>query len=201
MIITPVRHGLEDIVGVSTTPRTPGLHMSEIYNDLYQDMEPKRFVRGSAPDPLRLEAGLALENMVEQGLKERLAWVERPGEFITAEGIIYTPDLIIWNTDPRQNRLGEIKLTWMLSREVPRTVVNSFPPQFDKWFTQMKAYCYHLDLLDARLMAYFVNGDNRPPRPELLAWDIEFTQAELQRNWQMLLNHARSKSYLRDRLR
>lgn len=201
MIITPAKHGLEDIVGVSTTPRTPGLHISEIYNDLYQDMEPKRFVRGSAPDPLRLEAGLALENMVEQGLKERfVGGIERPGEFVTEEGILYTPDLIIFDSGPRC-RLGEIKLTWMLSREVPRTVVHSFPPQFEKWFTQIKSYCYHLDLLEARLIAYFVNGDNRPPRPELLAWDIEFTKAELQRNWQMMMNHARSKPYLRDRLR
>lgn len=192
MIITPVKHGLEGVVGVSTGYRSPGLHMSTIYNDLYQDLEPKRFTRGTAPDPLRLEAGLAFEDMLEEGLKRRLAG-ERPGEFTTAEGIIYSPDLIIFNGE---TRLGEIKLTWMSSKEVPREAANGFPPKFDKYFTQMKAYCFHLELAHARLLAFFVNGNYHPPKPELLAWDIEFTKRELEENWTMLRNHARSKGML-----
>jgi hypothetical protein len=196
VIITPVAHGLEDLLGKSTAYRSPGLHMSEIYNDLYQDLEPKRYVRGSAPDPLRLEAGLAFEEILEEGLKKRLAG-ERPGEFTTEEGIIFSPDLIIFNSEIR---LGEIKLTWLSTKEVPREQSNSFPPKFDKYFTQMRAYCYHLKLDYARLLAFFVNGNYRPPKPELLAWDIEFTARELRENWQMLLNHARSKPYLRERL-
>ena len=137
MIITPVPHGLEGIVGVSTGPRSPGLHMSAIYNDLFQDLEPKRFQKGSVPNPLMLEAGLALENMLEEGLRQRLCG-ERPPEQVTAEGIFYSPDLIIFNG---HTRLGEIKLTWMSSKEVPREVSNGFPSQFDKYFVQMKAYC------------------------------------------------------------
>lgn len=451
MKIVPVKHGLEDIIGVSTAPRTVGLHMSEIYNDLYQDLEPKRYIKGSKPDVLRMEAGLAFEDMLEEGLKRRLAGSERPGEFTTEEGILYTPDLIIFNGE---TRLGEIKLTWMSSKEVPRELANGFPPKFDKYFcvapttriltsdlqwvfagdikagdslvgfdehgnpkrhirhtrvisnrtvlkpcvrleladgtevtcstdhhwfiktsggegrwertdrllatdqisgaprkhnfslcrvspstwgstsldehsqgwlagvfdgegsisksegsalrmmvaqkkgpvlsrlrkllrddeyktfeteqhgcrhimlatqadiwrflakirpvrllekfgalsnlggfsydpvrvvrrvelgdrpvsaittdshtfiaegfashnTQMKAYCYHLDLGHARLLAFFVNGDYRPPKPELLAWDIEFSSRELRENWQMLLNHVNAKPYLRERL-
>ena len=192
MIITPVKHGLEDIVGVSTGYRSSGLHMSTIYNDLFQDLEPKRFVRGTAPDPLRLEAGLAFEDMLEEGLKKRLAG-ERPGEFTTAEGIIFTPDLLIFNGT---TRLGEIKLTWMSSKEVPRDAARGFPPKFDKWLCQMKAYSYHLELDHARLLAFFVNGNYRPPRPELLAWDITFTARELKENWQMLLLHAKHKRML-----
>lgn len=194
MIITPCPHGLEGVLGVSTGHRSPGLHLSEIYNDLYQDLEPKRYTRGTKPDPLRLEAGLAFEDMLEEGLKRRLAG-ERQGEFVTEEGIVYSPDLIIANTG-HPNRLGEIKLTWMSSKEVPRERSNGFPPKFDKYFTQMKAYCYHLGLTDARLLAFFVNSDYRPPKPELLAWDIEFTVRELKENWQMLLNHARHKGML-----
>jgi hypothetical protein len=192
VIIVPVKHGLEGVVGVSVGHRSPGLHMSNIYNDLYQDLEPKRFTRGTLPDPLRLEAGLAFEDMLEEGLKRRLCG-ERPPEMVTEEGIFYSPDLIIFNG---HTRLGEIKLTWMSSKEVPREAANGFPPKFDKYFTQMKAYCHHLDLGHARLLAFFVNGDYRPPKPELLAWDIEFTPRELRENWQMLLNHARHKRML-----
>lgn len=194
MIITPVAHGLDDVLGVSTGYRSPGLHMSAIYNDLFQDLEPKRFTRGTKPDPLRLEAGLMFEDLLEEGLKKRLGGGDRVGEFTTEEGIIYSPDLIIF--DAQRQRLGEIKLTWMSSKEVPREAATRFPPKFDKYIVQMKAYSYHLDLDCARLLAFFVNGNYAPPKPELLAWDIEFTRRELKENWQMLLNHARSKKML-----
>lgn len=182
-------------MGVSNGPRSPGLHMSSIYDDLYQDLEPKRYIKGSKPDVLRMEAGLAFEDLLEEGIKRRLC-ADRPGEFTTEEGIIFTPDLIIFDGASAGGRLGEIKLTWMSSKEVPRETANGFPPKFDKYFTQMKAYCYHLELGTARLLAFFVNGDYRPPKPELLAWDIEFTSRELEENWRMLVNHARHKRML-----
>lgn len=191
MIITPVKHGLEEILGKSWTPRTPGLHMSEIYNDLFQRIEPKRYKKGGPPDPLRLEAGLALEEMLEEGLKRRLVG-ERPGEFTTEEGIIFTPDLLIFNGS---TRLGEIKLTWMWSKDVPREPGNAFPPKFDKYLCQIKSYCHKLETNEARLIAFFVNGKGDSV-PELLAWDITFTARELHENWAMLMNHARSRRML-----
>ena len=191
MRITPVAHGLDDIVGVSLGPRSPGLHMSDIYGSLFQELEPKRFKKDSAPDPLRFELGLALETVLEKGLIDRWS-AERPGEFTTIEGILYTPDAIIFNGSPR---LGEIKLTWMSCKDVPREEAKSFPPRFDKWLCQIKAYAYHLELSQARLLAYFVNGANRAS-PELLAWDIDFTARELKENWQMLLNFARQRKML-----
>lgn len=192
MHIVPVQHGLEDLLGKSVGHRSPGLHMSDIYNDLFKALEPKRY-RGGAPDPLYLEAGLAFEDMIEEGLKRRLSGGERPGEFTTEEGIIFSPDLIIFNGE---TRLGEIKLTWMSTKEVPVEAANSFPPRFEKYFVQMKAYCYHLQLGHARLICFFVNGSYRPPKPELRAWDIEFTSRELRENWSMLLNHARARRML-----
>jgi hypothetical protein len=185
MKITPVPHGLN--LALSTAPRTAGLHMSDLYNSLYQELEPKRYVKGSAPDKLRMEAGLALEEVLEEGLKRRLG--ERPGEFVTKdEGIIFTPDLIIYET---VTRLGEIKLTWMSSRDVPRVSATAFHPKFAKYLTQMKCYGHHLELPQQRLLAFFVNGDYRPPRPELLAWDIEFTAREMRDEWTMVKNHGK----------
>ncbi len=192
MKITPIPHGLDLLK--SDIERSPGLHMSAIYNDLFQDLEPKRFTRGGTPDPVRMAAGFCLEEMLEEGLKRRHA--ERPGEFLTSEGIAYSPDLIIFNGSMR---LGEIKLTWMSSKEVPRCAANTFPPKFDKWLTQMKAYCHHLETNHARLLAFFVNGDYRFGKgsgPEMLAWDLEFSARELRDNWSMLLNHAKSKGML-----
>ena len=190
MKVIPVSHGLDDIIGVSLGHRAPGLHMSQIYGDLFQDLEPKRFVRDAPMDMLRVEAGLALESVLEKGLRDRWC-AERPPEQFTTEGIAFNPDMIVF-TD--KTRLGEIKLTWMSSKDMPREPSNNFPPKFNKYLCQMKAYGYHLELAHARLLTYFVNGMGRAP--ELLAWDIEFTARELKDNWQMLLNHARSKRML-----
>jgi hypothetical protein len=184
--ITPIPNDLD--LGISTLPRSPGLHLSAIYNDLFQDLEPKRFVRGTTPDPLRLEAGLSLEYALEDAFKRR--GIDRPGEFRTPEGIIFTPDLLIYN---HGLRVGETKLTWLSSREVPREPSSSFPSKFDKWFTQVKGYCHGLETPFARLYSYFVNGSYRPMVPELLAWDIEFSARELQENWAVIMNHAKHK--------
>ncbi len=164
-------------------------------------------------DLLRVEAGLIFESLLEEGLQAKFGLMlggERPGEFLTDEGIAYSPDLIIFP----ENRtvLGEIKLTWMSAFYCPispdqaiRTGLKSnwdgrssveFPDKFAKYFVQMKAYCYHLHTNHARLIAYFVNGDYRPPSPCLLAWDMQFTDVELIENWKMLRNHAKHKGLL-----
>lgn len=200
-------------LGGSAAGRSPGLHMSDIYNDYFQEREPKRYDKSKPMDLVRVEAGLVFENILEEGLAARFGFLlggERPGEFTTEEGIHYTPDLIVF--DGRGTVLGEIKLTWMSAFECPidprqsqRTGLPSnwdgrssatFPSKFDKYFVQMKAYCYHLRTPHARLIIYFVNGNYRPPAPCLLAWDFEFTRIELVENWQMLRNHAHHKGML-----
>jgi hypothetical protein len=153
--------------------------------------------------------GLAWENMLEDGIKERLRQgqgADRPGEFVTEEGIVFSPDLLLFNG---VTRLGEIKLTWVSSKEMPRTVGDHFPshPTVDKWLCQMMAYAYHLDTPYARLYAFHVNGEyawmrkggnkDTPGGPQLFAYDIEFSKRELHDNWQMLLGHAKSSGLLK----
>lgn len=194
MLITPISsRELEETLCRSTGDRSPGLHMSDIYNDLYKRLEPKRY-KGGPIDPGFVGMGLALEDAIEEALKKRLLGGERPGEFITAEGIAFSPDLIIFNG---ATRVGEIKLTWMSMREVPMDKPSSgFPPKFEKYFTQMKSYCHHLDTPYARLITMFINGDYKPPKPKLACWDIEFTAQELHENWRMLTNHGKTMGVL-----
>ena len=178
--------------------------MSDIYNSYYQDAEPDRFIKGSTPDSLRLELGLSLEQMLEQALRERLTVDSgRPGEFIEPEhGIIFSPDLIIFN---HVMRVGEIKLTWMSSREVPREecVSNAFPQKFNKYISQMVLYCRCLETPYSSRLAFFVNGDysfmrkggrkSAPAGPELLAWDFEFTRREMDEEWDTMMAHGLQK--------
>jgi hypothetical protein len=219
MKVTPIDHGLTHI-GKSTGHRSEGLHMSQIYGALYQKMYPKVFQTDRPMNPLHLEMGLAWENMLEDGLRQRLVQArlenpldgedaERPGEFVTEEGIYFSPDLIVYNG---ATRLGEIKLTWMSMREMPMEPGEEFPskPQIQKWLTQMKAYCYHLGTPYARLYGFFINGEYawmkkakgarpvnpEPGGPQLRAWDIEFSERELRDEWEMLKNFAYKEGML-----
>lgn len=202
MIVTPVPHGLEDLIGKSG-PRTGGLHMSTIYNDMFQDLEPKRYQRGTLPDPLRLEAGLAFESFLEEALRARLLGGERPPEMVSDEGILYNPDLIIFNG---VTRVGEIKLTWLSTSQIPTEISNGFPPKFDKYFVQMMSYCHCLETPYAKLIGFFVmgnykfykdsSGQSRPCGPQLLAFDIEFSKRELAENWARMMSHAKTKKML-----
>ncbi len=190
MKITPIEHGLTLAAPAPGYERTPGLHMSQLYGSLFEGLEPERYTGGTALNPLYLELGLALEEGLDQSLKDRFK-ANRPGEFTTAEGIIYTPDFLIFNGGLR---LGEIKLTWMSSGDVPREQATSFPPKFAKYVCQMKCYCHHLETNQARLIVCFVNGPGSFTKklgPEMLAWDIAFTARELQDNWKMVTNNAR----------
>lgn len=209
------------LVSLSLPPtegRTPGVHMSDLYNSLYQDIEPKRYDKSRPMDPLRIIAGLALERAFERTLIHELGPLlggERPGEFETEDGLPFTPDLII--VEPQVGfRLGEIKCTWMSARDCPISPAQAdqweldkkfvswdgkdpdvtFPPKFDKYFTQMKVYCYHIGIVHARLFIFFVNGCYAPPKPILLSWDFEFTPRELHEEWIMVKNDGEFKGLI-----
>lgn len=185
---------LLELLMKQTSVRSPGLHMSDLYNDLFAHLEPKRFAKGDGPDKIKMGAGLALEAILENALRERYGQLaERPGELLTEDGITYSPDLIIFNG---QTRVGEIKLTWMSTKEVPRVPENGFPKKFDKWICQMMCYGHELETPYARLIGFFVNGCYRPMAPELLAWDFEFSKREMSENWAMVMNHGRNQGLI-----
>ena len=185
MRIREFEHGLELAKATEGYVRTPGLHMSDLYGELFKQLDPKRFDKRDKdgnPEPFdlkRMELGTSFEEILEPVLAARL-FGERPGEFTTLdEGIIFSPDWLFFEPDGEMV-LGEIKLTWMSSRGAPTDA------KFQKWICQVQAYCYHLQIRRARLFAFFVNGAYKPPSPQLLAWELVFTQRELEDNWNML---------------
>jgi hypothetical protein len=232
MKITAIEHGLGDLSGNFGAPRSPGVHMSDLYNALYAKLEPRRYAKkGDEPPPKeRWALGMAFEEMLEEGLKNRACkaamaqkkrheTVERPGEFETLHtpnckvperkrtlgmgcwcggGIAYSPDLLIYN---KVTRVGEIKLNSMGTKGVPHTVGETYdalPQKFDKYFTQMKNYCFHVGTRFARLYSFSIRemvyfNEKRI----LLPWDIEFTQRELVEEWEWVLNNAREEGLLK----
>lgn len=187
MIITPLPHDLDLLAG-SGEGRSPGVHASDIYNKLYQQLEPTRFVEGSKPNALKMAMGLAWEQYFEALLVRQGYKVFRPGELMSAEGIAYSPDGLLENGI---DRIIEYKLTYMSSRQ------DITHPKFAKWLTQVMFYADCLDLRFARFYVLHVNGDYGASRdPELKMTDVEFSRQELKENRQMLLNLAKHEKML-----
>lgn len=202
-------------IGDSAAPRAAGLHASDIYNDLYKALEPKRFDRPGGPPPILLETGLIFETALEEGLARRFSsgqsheQIERPGE-LTYTGVYedkpveihYNPDLFIYNGG---FRIGEIKATWLSSKiehewlenaeamEAHRDEIEAafLNPKFDKYYTQLKLYSYFLKTKLGRLYICFIAGNyDRPFRTQVVPMDVEFNEDELFQNYCMCLNHA-----------
>ena len=212
MRIDPIEHDLVLSAPTEGYVRTSGLHLSDIYNDLYKSLNPARYDKrdkDGQPLPfssLHAEIGTAFEEVLEPAIRARIVGAERPGEYVSQHttecasagtfvtpgdpvchcgaGVIFTPDHFLFNG---LFRVGELKLTWMSCR-YPLT-----DKRFAKWLTQIRAYCYHLQTRYARLYVLFINGDYSSYSPLLKAWDIEFTDKELLEEWRMLLHHARRK--------
>lgn len=189
MKLTKVKHQLN--LAISPAGRSQGLHASDIYGDLFKDLEPDRYGDwdGSLdPDSLMTAIGLAWEVHLEKMLVLNGALVARPPESRSPEGIYYSPDLLVVNGE---DRIGEIKVTWMSSRS------DLADPKFDKYLVQNKLYCYWEEMNLARFYVLYMRGDYKDRQwPKFLIWDIEYTARELRENHQMCMNHARHKGLL-----
>jgi len=193
MIITPFEHNL---VLAAPTPgyvRSAGLHASALYGAFYQAIDPKRYDKRDKAgvalpfDLAKMEMGTSFESVLEPAIAARL-FGERPGEFTSPEGIIFSPDYLFFETGA--TILGEFKLTWYSSRD------GLDSEKFDKWKTQIQMYCYWLRITRARLYVLWVNGDYKPPSPVLQAWELQFTRDELQEETETVLRHGRNVGLL-----
>ena len=193
MRVVEIAHGLTLAKPTEGYIRSPGLHASDLYGSFYRSLDPARYdKRDSAgeptpPDETKMELGTSFEEVLEIALAERLLG-ERPGEFTSPEGVIYSPDYLF--NDPDGLVLGELKLTWYSDRDAPHG------EKFAKWLTQIRLYLYWLELQRCRLYVLFVNGDYKPPTPRLRCWELTFTPRELADEHQMIMRHARKKGLI-----
>lgn len=193
MRVREIEHGLTLATPSVGYVRTPGLHASDLYGAFYRSFDPKRYdkrLEDGSPQPmdtLKLELGTSFEEVLEEALARRL-FGERPGEFVSPEGIIFSPDYL-FDIDG-ELVLGEFKLTWYSAKDAPHH------EKFEKYFTQIKMYCHWLQLTKARLYILFVNNDYKPPTPKLRAWELQFSPTELAEETEMVLRHAREQGLL-----
>lgn len=201
MIVQPVPFDLDLTQNAPGYVRTPGLHMSEIYGAMYEELEPERYGRKDTDPATKagyMGAGLALEEALERSLASRLGVDGRPGEFVEPEhGIIYSPDLLLFENG--RTRLGEIKLTWLSCRGWPTQRDTGLPLKANKYLSQIRLYCRCLQTPHARLYALFVNGDydkRKGLKPQPRAWDLTFTKRELEEEWRDAITFAKRRKIL-----
>lgn len=207
MLVTPMQDpALVERIGQSSSfgVRSTGLHLSTIIKSLMRRLQPKRFGSEMTPESLlRMELGIAFENMLEQGLAEKYA-VIRPGELFSDEGIAMSPDGI----NPTADAGEEYKCTWMSCRiDTDKGMVTPYTDKYGRpvdrylhWFLQIKGYAKWLGTNRFLLRVLHVNGDYAQgagkSAPQFLTHLLEFTDDELEENWTMLTNYARQEGML-----
>lgn len=190
MVVTPVLdHGIDFLA--SDLVRSPGLHASTVYGDLYKHLEPKRYDYGDEPpNPVLMALGTAWEKHFEYLLAKAGIVVERPEEFMSEDGIAFSPDLIQFNG---HTTLWELKYTSMSAKDMPEDVTNSLPKKLGKYETQMKLYAYWLNIRHGMLAIVF---NHQPWNPQFRLFGLEWNKRELDENYRMCMSHAKHAGLL-----
>lgn len=188
MKITRLDDTLDQLVLEASPARTPGLHLSTIIRSLCNVAEPGKY-KGGPVDPLYTDPGFTFERVLEMAWVSRHAGnIVRPGEF-EHDGILCSPDYLDF-TNPTTPELVESKMTEMSMVGCPTE------PKFRKWLWQIGSYCKVLGVTQARLHVLWLKGNYKEIRRAYTVDRIEFTQAELDHTWGVIVRHARDKGWL-----
>ena len=154
-------------------PRTAGCHVSAVIN--YLAVQLGRRDNAFSRDDLDHFALLGrLFEVVLAATMFPPPRYERLGELVV-DDVIGSPDAY----DTVDDKVVEIKATWRSSKH---DIVSR-----REYFWQLMAYCYMTQTLKATLVVLYVCGKwGGSITPEMKRYEIKFTPAELQQNWQMI---------------
>jgi hypothetical protein len=170
--------------------RTEGVHLTDVIRSIMEESGMQKTVSGSfwRPDQLNMagEVGFMWEDVLSTALKDRLPC--RMGE-VELDGITCSPDGLEIDPDVQDDPiLSEYKVVWASSKRSP---ADNW-----KWMAQVKGYCKVLELTKVKMYILYLNGDWKGTGPQYKGFLIEFTQLEIDENWSMITNHARSKKWI-----
>lgn len=169
--------------------RSPGLHVSTVIKALETRYGRLKGRKDLGDDneakwrPYRL-AGFLIERAFREILPKNLTKV---GE-LCMDNIYMTPDYF----DPDDWVLEEWKCTWRSSGDD----LEYLEENFISWMMQIMAYCRTMCTLRARLRVFWINGNYKPRVPDMAAYELEFTQQELDVNWSAIVNYAKAEGWL-----
>ena len=158
-------------------PRSPGLHVTKIIKAMEEEVFHKKYANWENA----MYIGFIWEELLSLAFREYLG--KRPDE-LELDGIAGSPDGI----DFENWILEEYKCTWRSAKTPPWEIW--------KYMTQVKAYCKMLDTRVVKMRILYLNGYYDGKGPVYKCYLISFTQLEIEENWIMLVNYARSKGWL-----
>jgi len=168
--------------------RSPGLHLSTIYRDIERAIKPKD--EWCTQEELEMfgAVGFMWERVYSMAHRDAVENGDliRPGEF-QLDGVIGSPDFIhvpSWT-------LVETKACFRSARKF-----DSLEKNFWTWLCQVKSYSLMIGTNVAEIHCFFVCGDWKPPTPCVRSVRLEFTDRELQENWDMIIRHARGRNWI-----
>ena len=166
--------------------RSKGLHLTDIIRSIMELSGMNKSIGGNSWGQKQLEVageiGFMWEEILSAALKSRLP--NRIGE-IEIDGIHMSPD----GLDVEDWCLWEYKCVWSSSKRQPVDVW--------KWMSQCMGYSHGLGVTEVKMAILYLNGDWRGSGPEYRGYHIKYTPLEIQENWEMLVNHATRKGWLK----
>lgn len=190
-----------DVGGIDLTPpsiRSSGVHVSEVIRDISNTVlkpgQREKYDMLSPSERQRLgnyaSVGWAWEQIIRRGMLDAGLGADQhqfisPGE-CSLDNIYGTPDW--FDVTAWQN--VEFKATW-------RSSARPIESDYWEWLCQFKAYCKLLACTSTRLLVFYVNGDYRESGPEYRDITLLFTELEIEDNWEMIVNHAKAKGWVK----
>lgn len=170
--------------------RSPGIHLSRVLMFMEKALEDRpRSKSGQPANDMWAAFGFIFERWVEKALTEyygfqRAIRVEQ--QELLCDGIYLTPDAI----NVEDGCYEEYKARW---RSRAKWDGPDWERHFWKELAQVKAVCHVIGTTRARLVIFFVCGDWKPPCPHPpVCREFEFTEQELQHNWNVIVRHKQA---------
>jgi hypothetical protein len=162
----------------SGLPRASGLHLTDIIKYIQDQINPYKG-EGFSDAQLTMEIGFIWEDLLSYVLGNRIGKrlndLECDGIYCNPDGLGYDPE------DGKTPVVEEYKCTWRSMRK---------PPTDDpRWMMQIKAYCHVLGTRIAVMYICYLMGDYKGSGPQSRAFRIEFTEQEIEENWNTILAH------------
>lgn len=204
MIVTEIEVPL--FLPPSRVPRSVGVHVSSVIRCIATEqgiLKPEWAEELSLSDVrvitdpvalIRISIGLAWEEWyIPQILGPTLGVADHPGE-MEVDGLYATHDgesLSVIITDKMYLTGHEVKATYKSTK-----TVGLLKDQW-MWLAQMKAYCRCMRTRFFILHVLFLCGNYKMPiTPQLKHWHLEFTQQEVDDNWDLLTQYRDEKMRL-----
>jgi hypothetical protein len=183
--------------------RSPGVHVSGIIRCLATEsgiLKPDQADDLSLTDVreikdqtaiLRISIGLAWEEYyISEVLGPLMGVVDHPGE-LEVDGIYMSPDgesIATVFMDKMISVIHEVKATYKSTK-----TVGDLSSQW-MWLAQVMAYCKGARTTVAMLHVLFLCGDYKYPiTPQVRCWKVEFTEEEINQNWDLLRGYMQNK--------